>query len=70
MPKRHLFPLGVSRRTLGIKALKCHLQWENGLTANASCAGLVMCYCVCVLFFFSISKLLSFMNSYPKMSPF
>ena len=35
MPKRYLFPLGVSRRTLGIKALKCHLQWENGLTANA-----------------------------------
>lgn len=52
LPKRYLFPLGVSRRTLGIKALKCHLQRENGLTANASRTGLVMCYCVCVLFFF------------------
>lgn len=56
--QRLLFLLGVCRRTLGFKALKCHLQWEKWL--NHKC---ILCWPsyvllrMCVLFFFfSISK--------------
>lgn len=50
--------LCVRGRALGFKALTCHLQWENGLTTNSSCVGLVMRYCIYNFFLFKYCPLL------------